>query len=207
MKWWNNGQKNVRSEICPGEEFTSGRLAFSRKPATEDTKRRISESLCGKPAWNKGVKTGPEPDWVKKKKSDSAFARDNSPYGGKLPWNHGLTSEDSRVAAYQSKQAGQTRAGNYASGENHPGYNSNRSEFLRYRYQVGRLTEQTYATYMADINPRCYPRTLAGVEGGYQLDHVKSIWQGFQDDIAAEEIASKYNLQMLPWLDNLKKSK
>lgn len=51
-----------------------------------------------------------------------------------------------------------------------------------------------------------YKRTLCGVEGGYQLDHIISIKEGFEKNIAPEIIGAPGNLQMLPWRDNLLKS-
>jgi len=80
-------------------------------------------------------------------------------------------------------------------------------EFLSYRRLVSRLTEETYVKYMNDINPNKYPRTLAGVNGGYQLDHITSVYSGFISGISVEEISNKTNLQMLPWLENVKKGK
>jgi len=35
--------------------------------------------------------------------------------------------------------------------------------------------------------------------GGYQLDHIKTVWECFKLKIAPEEAASLNNLRMLPW--------
>jgi hypothetical protein len=207
MKWWNNGQINKRSEECPGLDFVKGRLKFKRASPTPETRMKMSIANSGRPSKLKGVLRGPDSIITRIKKSQSAHKRDNSVYKGKIPWCKGLDVSDPRIAKIRDVQLGQRRTGKYVKGENHPQYNPNRNEFLRYKTKVQRLTEQTYAKFINDINPHFYPRALAGVEGGYHLDHIKSIWVGYQENVSPEEIAKKENLQMLPWLDNIKKNK
>lgn len=84
--------------------------------------------------------------------------------------------------------------------------NPNPSEFKRYRNKVEFLTEKTYVEFIEEINPNRLPRTLAGVEGGYHLDHIISVKEGFIKGLDPEKIANKENLQMLPWLENVRKS-
>ena len=84
-------------------------------------------------------------------------------------------------------------------GNNHPRWNENKDEFKAYGYQVRQLTEEIYVENHIIINPMGKPRTLCGVEGGWQLDHIISIKYGFEHGIAPEEIAELDNLQMLPW--------
>ena len=207
MKWWNDGNINKRSHETPGPEFKLGRISFKRVSPTQETRLKMSLSNTGKPSPFKGISRGPESDEIRAKKSMAAYLRDNSVYKGRTPWCKGLDVSDPRVAKIRDSQIGQKRTGNYACGENHPSYNPDRREYLRYKTKVQRLTEQTYAAYHKEINPYGLPRTLAGVEGGYQLDHITSTWKGFTQNINPDIIASKENLQMLPWLDNLKKSK
>lgn len=90
-------------------------------------------------------------------------------------------------------------------GPNHPRWVKDKKPFATYRYRVQRLTEQNYATYIDEINPNNLPRTLCGVDGGYQLDHIISIKSGFAQNLPIETIASKDNLQMLPWKENREK--
>jgi hypothetical protein len=45
-------------------------------------------------------------------------------------------------------------------------------------------------------------RGRCGVEGAYQLDHIKSINWGWENHIPAEVIADWGNLRMIPWKDN-----
>jgi hypothetical protein len=49
-------------------------------------------------------------------------------------------------------------------------------------------------------------RTLCGIEGGYQLDHIISVNTGFDQNISPEKIGDISNLQIIPWKDNLLKS-
>ena len=79
------------------------------------------------------------------------------------------------------------------------------TEYKKYRGKVIRLSEKTYVESMSIINPNNHPRTIAGVDGGYQLDHKTSIKKCFELKISVEEASSVDNLQMLPWLDNIKK--
>ena len=80
-------------------------------------------------------------------------------------------------------------------------------EYRLYRNNVARLTERNYVEYIDDINPRRYPRTIAGVEGGYQLDHIKPVRECFDEGVAPEEAASVHNLRMLPWRENIARNK
>lgn len=42
-----------------------------------------------------------------------------------------------------------------------------------------------------------------GVEGGWQLDHIKPVSECFDEGVPVEEASDASNLRMLPWLDNL----
>ena len=81
----------------------------------------------------------------------------------------------------------------------------NKKEREIYSRKVRYLTELEYSKYHGEINPKKYPRTLCGVPGGYQLDHIISILESFKLGLSCEECASKKNLQIIPWKDNLKK--
>jgi hypothetical protein len=75
--------------------------------------------------------------------------------------------------------------------------------YKKYRNKVDKLTEKTYVKYYDLINPNGYPRTIAGVDGGYQLDHIKPIHECFKEGVDPEKAASLENLRMLPWKQNL----
>lgn len=226
-KWWNNGKINKRSFDSPGKDFVLGRLNYKRKPHSKETIEKISNSLTGNIPWNKG-KTGIYSEETLKKMS---LAKENFIPWNKnkiteiSPWNKGLTKEsDDRIKIYSEKQKGQKRKGNYSSpdkwkGEENPWFGKNRSkenhprykgetynrEYKDYCNKVMWLTEKTYIENLSEINPNNYPRTLCGVDGGYQLDHIYSIKKGFDNKIPAEEISKKENLQMLSWKENREK--
>jgi hypothetical protein len=72
MKWWNNGNIDVRSLECPGEEWINGRLKVQKgRVYTEETKRKISESRKGRTA----------SDETKKKMSESQKGENNHNFG------------------------------------------------------------------------------------------------------------------------------
>lgn len=139
------------------------------------------------------------------------------------PWNKGLrgvqqhspeTKEKIQKARIGSKwssevkekisvsQIGIPKPTSGVRGENHHNWNPNRSEFQIYRRVVQRETEKNYRAHKQLINPHNFIRTKCGVAGGYQLDHIVSVKEGFENHIPAMEIASINNLQMLPWQFN-----
>lgn len=75
--------------------------------------------------------------------------------------------------------------------------------YKRYKALVHRLSGKTYHENIDIINPERHPRTLNGVDGGWQLDHIKTIKECFEQGIPAEEVATVSNLRMLPWQQNL----
>lgn len=80
-------------------------------------------------------------------------------------------------------------------------------EYTRYKNLVHRLSEKVYQENKHIINPNDYPRTLAGVDGGWQLDHIIEVRFGFDNDIPAEVLCEVDNLRMLPWQKNLARNK
>lgn len=141
------------------------------------------------------------------------------------PWNKGLTAEgDKRVAQYADSQRGQKREGDYKtndffktnnpwqgksrSGELSPRYNpiAHSREMRDYRNEVLRLTEQNYKKFKHIINPTNKIRTIAGVDGGYQLDHIYPVSKGFENSIPPHLIGSVENLRMIEWKENRSKS-
>lgn len=80
-------------------------------------------------------------------------------------------------------------------------------QYQKYARKVRYLTESNYAKYKEIINPDDYPRTLCGVDGGYQLDHILGVRECFDKGLSIEECSSLTNLQMIPWEANLQKRK
>lgn len=87
-------------------------------------------------------------------------------------------------------------------GKKHPNFNPTKTDYMMYMSKVRTITEKNYNNHIDEINPNRHQRTLCGVDGGYQLDHILSIKNGFEQGILPSIIAAKENLQMLPWKDN-----
>jgi hypothetical protein len=79
------------------------------------------------------------------------------------------------------------------------------TEYKKYSNKVRRLTEKNYVKYFTSINPNNHPRTLCGVEGGYQVDHKLSVRFCYDNNVSEEDCASVDNLQMIDWSQNLNK--
>lgn len=88
-------------------------------------------------------------------------------------------------------------------GTKHPRWRKDKTEFQDYFREVTRITEHNYKKFKDEINPNDHPRTLCGIDGGYQLDHIISITEGFEKNMKPSKIGSKSNLRMLTWRDNL----
>lgn len=90
-------------------------------------------------------------------------------------------------------------------GDSHPNWNPNKTQFQEYSSKVRILTEKNYENHKDILNPDNHRRTLCGVDGGYQLDHIKSIKYCFDNNISIEECSDIKNLQLLPWKANRSK--
>lgn len=82
-------------------------------------------------------------------------------------------------------------------------YKPTTPEYRKYSSKVHRLTRKIYESNIDSINPLRLPRTVAGVDDGYQLDHIMPIKYGFYNNIPPEDIAKKENLRIIPWKENL----
>lgn len=79
--------------------------------------------------------------------------------------------------------------------------------YKKYRSRVNKLTEKNYLLHVDKINPSQLPRTIAGVDNGYQLDHIKPVRECFDLGVSIEEASSPENLRMLPWIENLRRNR
>lgn len=79
------------------------------------------------------------------------------------------------------------------------------SNFKKYRNRVAVRTKKNYQIFKNKINPIGLKLGKAGIKGAYQIDHIISVRQGFEKGIAVEKIAHPNNLQILPWLENIRK--
>lgn len=71
-----------------------------------------------------------------------------------------------------------------------------------YYFRVWKYTESQELEKLPNIEKR----GNAGVSGAYQLDHIFPISSGFKQNIPIHIIGGIDNLQMLPWLENIRKS-
>lgn len=79
------------------------------------------------------------------------------------------------------------------------------NEFRKYHTKVFFYTRKTIRKYIGLINP---DNKLIGIkEGLYNVDHIYSIFDGFNNNINPEIIGSYINLQVILWKDNLKKQR
>lgn len=76
------------------------------------------------------------------------------------------------------------------------------SEWQQYSKEVRNATERVYRAHKQEINPNDFKRAARTEPNAYELDHIVSVYYGFRNNIPAELIASKENLQMLPWREN-----
>lgn len=77
--------------------------------------------------------------------------------------------------------------------------NPKTSEYKKYLSKVQSHTRKQDVSALDHFDK---PRTLCGVEGGYQLDHIISVKIGFVNNIPPEVIGNINNLQFLPWKQN-----
>ena len=69
------------------------------------------------------------------------------------------------------------------------------------------MSDKVYEENKHIINPDDRPRTLAGVEDGWQLDHIIEVRWGFDNNIPVEVLCEVENLRMLPWKKNLERNR
>jgi hypothetical protein len=86
-----------------------------------------------------------------------------------------------------------------------PGDDPIYSDMKKYRNRVAVRTGKTYRGFKHELNPMDYPLGKCGVAGAYQIDHIISVREGFEKKIPVEVIAAKENLQVIPWLENIRK--
>lgn len=118
--------------------------------------------------------------------------------------NRGLVRENScKICGIQERSAQLTQT----SIDRHIEWLKTASEWQQYKYEVERITKQSYRAFIKEINPDNFTRGPSGVDGSYHLDHIISRRYCFENDIPASLCGSKENLRMIPWLENVSKGK
>jgi hypothetical protein len=79
-------------------------------------------------------------------------------------------------------------------------------KYKDYKKLVYKLSNIQYNLHKDKINPHNYPRTIMGIDEGWQLDHIKSVKDCFIEGLTPEQSSEISNLRMLPWKDNLKRN-
>lgn len=77
------------------------------------------------------------------------------------------------------------------------------NEYRHFKNRTYRLSDCTYHDNIELINPNLHPRTRHGVKGGWQLDHIVTVREGFDKGMSPEELSVVGNLRMLPWRENV----
>lgn len=77
----------------------------------------------------------------------------------------------------------------------------NSTKFQKYRNQVDRYTRQQPIHELKNHEKR----GVAGQLGAFHLDHIKSVWYGYHNNINPKQISDISNLRFIPWLENQKK--
>ena len=171
---------------CPAVKSKIGAknsLALQGKKLTEEHKAKISSGL------KKSARVYSEHTIETKQKISKSKK-------GSIPWNKGLTGVQSAWNKGLKKQ----EPLEILSREDEA-----YRDFKKYRNRVSVRTRKTYEIFKEEINPNNYVLGKAGVVGAYQIDHIVSVREGFEKNIPIETISSKDNLQIIPWLENVKK--
>jgi hypothetical protein len=79
------------------------------------------------------------------------------------------------------------------------------ADFGKYRNRVSYRTKRNYEMYKEQLNPNNLSLGKAGIDGAHHIDHIVSVREGFEKGIPVENIADPANLQVIPWLDNIRK--
>jgi hypothetical protein len=77
-----------------------------------------------------------------------------------------------------------------------------RGEFYRYKSVVTYLTERVRKELTYG-----YQTGLAGEDGAYHIDHIYSIMHGYTNKVSPLVIGNIKNMKMIPWEENLEKSR
>lgn len=90
----------------------------------------------------------------------------------------------------------------YRIGMNYEDYLKSIPAFKKYKSDVMKTTSKQNIKLLENNEKRC----ISGIKGCYHLDHKYSILEGFKNGIEPEIIGNFYNLEFIPWEDNIRKN-
>lgn len=186
---------NLQSKNCfEYYVLAYGEVEANRFWTNKAKKCSRSEETVGKEKWDKWISERSRPllDRWKEKYGEEEAEKRFAIYSAKLSKGKSIEGYIERYGEDLGKQKYQQRYNNV-----------NSAEYKTYARKVHRLSGKTYTENIDIINPNRYTRTLCGVEGGWQLDHIITIKECFLKGISPEKAAEVGNLRMLPWKDNL----
>lgn len=178
---------SARIQSCRGVRTRIGeRSGASRRGSShsDDHRSRISLALTGRtvgPEIREKIRQGNVEHWSR----NARTPWNKGIQTGQTPWNKGKRKREPIPVV--------------------PGDDPIYSNFKKYRNRVSARTRRTYRENKAEINPFDLPLGRCGVDGAYHIDHIISVRHGFENKIPVEVISAKENLQLLPWLDNIRK--
>lgn len=151
---------------------------------SEETKKKMSQSRIGHTVsedTKRKIKQSNKTHWSK----NTRIPWNKGKTGVQTPWNKGLTKTEPLEILER----------------NDPIY----KDFKKYRNRVSTRTKKNYNIYKDQINPNNLQLGKAGINGAHHIDHIISVREGFEKSIPVEQIADAANLQVIPWLDNIRK--
>jgi hypothetical protein len=190
MKCSVNAKKMVTSRRITGYEHTEstkGKISKSHIGLKQSLETRLkrSQKLKGRKRPIQIIKKITESNhkyWLKHKRP---APWNKGKKGFQIPWNKGLRKQEP-IAILE---------------RNDPIY----SNFRKYRNRVAVRTKKNYEANKEKINPNNLKLGKAGIKGAHHVDHIISVRKGFEKAVSVEEISKPENLQILTWLDNIKK--
>ena len=180
------------------EDYKCNHRKFCSRKCSD--KGRDNRGLTGE-AWYKAMKNVDMGHWRGKKNPKQSITKKKLYSEGKLKaWNKGKKNVQPKL--YGKDNPG-VRSRLKKLGISYDEYMSTwKEDKKRYYVMVRQITENQPIHTLENYDN---PRTLCGITGGYQLDHIISISSGFENKIPPEVIGNIKNLQFITWEENLSK--
>lgn len=126
----------------------------------------------------------------------------NNPSKGKPAWNRGISrDENTKRKIKETKKNNGGSSGDRNSNYGKFKYHNTQQDFKQFRNRVIVLTERVKHLIKGYEEDK---RGKAGVDGVYQIDHIKPIIDCWYDKWTPEQAADLSNLRFISWEENLK---